>query len=217
MEWAWAFRFRDQSLRHMGVVYGRYRAIALAQSFASFCPAKYRALLRAPRRMEKCRFQGLWPGIPIERDRVPPHNLAFGWCGLDRNPVTLTLQSHWYRTRHLLEIQGVSLDWKRLFVCPSQGVKSVNQLVVPAGVPIQFSTTSCACLRRADRPFADDRFAPDHGQFETQHDAHRSDHADAALRAEFSVSAYCLAAMTRGTGTEKARTGKTTAGVANRR
>jgi cytochrome o ubiquinol oxidase subunit II len=41
-----------------------------------------------------------------------------------------------------LEIQGVSLDWKWLFIYPSQRVASVNQLVVPAGVPVHFSLTS---------------------------------------------------------------------------
>lgn len=41
-----------------------------------------------------------------------------------------------------LEIQGVSLDWKWLFVYPDQGIASVNQLVVPAGVPLHFSLTS---------------------------------------------------------------------------
>jgi cytochrome o ubiquinol oxidase subunit II len=41
-----------------------------------------------------------------------------------------------------LEIQGVSLDWKWLFIYPNQRVASVNQLVVPAGVPLHFSLTS---------------------------------------------------------------------------
>jgi cytochrome o ubiquinol oxidase subunit 2 len=45
-----------------------------------------------------------------------------------------------------LEIQGVSLDWKWLFIYPSQGVASVNQLVVPAGVPIHFSLTSASVM-----------------------------------------------------------------------
>ena len=40
------------------------------------------------------------------------------------------------------EIQAVSLDWKWLFIYPDQRVASVNQLVVPAGVPIHFSLTS---------------------------------------------------------------------------
>ena len=41
-----------------------------------------------------------------------------------------------------LEVQAVSLDWKWLFIYPDQRVASVNQLVVPAGVPIHFSLTS---------------------------------------------------------------------------
>src|SRR3984885_340462 len=45
-----------------------------------------------------------------------------------------------------LEIQGVSLDWKWLFIYPSQGVASVNELVVPAGVPIHFSLTSASVM-----------------------------------------------------------------------
>jgi cytochrome o ubiquinol oxidase subunit II len=45
-----------------------------------------------------------------------------------------------------LEIQGVSLDWKWLFIYPSQRVASVNQLVVPAGMPIHFSLTSASVM-----------------------------------------------------------------------
>ena len=45
-----------------------------------------------------------------------------------------------------LEVQGVSLDWKWLFIYPDQGVASVNQLVVPAGVPIHFSLTSASVM-----------------------------------------------------------------------
>jgi cytochrome o ubiquinol oxidase subunit 2 len=41
-----------------------------------------------------------------------------------------------------LEIQGVSLDWKWLFIYPGQQVASVNQLVIPVGVPLHFSLTS---------------------------------------------------------------------------
>jgi len=37
-----------------------------------------------------------------------------------------------------VEIQVVSLDWKWLFIYPREGVASVNQLVVPAGVPLRF-------------------------------------------------------------------------------
>jgi cytochrome o ubiquinol oxidase subunit II len=45
-----------------------------------------------------------------------------------------------------LEVQGVSLDWKWLFIYPSQRVASVNQLVVPASVPIHFSLTSASVM-----------------------------------------------------------------------
>jgi cytochrome o ubiquinol oxidase subunit 2 len=43
-----------------------------------------------------------------------------------------------------VEIQVVSLDWKWLFIYPNEGVASVNQLVVPAGVPLRFSITSAS-------------------------------------------------------------------------
>jgi cytochrome o ubiquinol oxidase subunit II len=45
-----------------------------------------------------------------------------------------------------LEVQVVSLDWKWLFIYPGQRVASVNQLVVPANVPIHFSLTSASVL-----------------------------------------------------------------------
>lgn len=43
-----------------------------------------------------------------------------------------------------LEVQVVSLDWKWLFIYPQQGIATVNQLVVPAGVPVRFSITSAS-------------------------------------------------------------------------
>jgi len=41
-----------------------------------------------------------------------------------------------------LEIQAVSLDWKWLFIYPAQGIATINQLVIPAGVPVRFALTS---------------------------------------------------------------------------
>jgi cytochrome o ubiquinol oxidase subunit II len=41
-----------------------------------------------------------------------------------------------------LKVQVVSLDWKWLFIYPEQGVATVNQLVVPAGTPINYQLTS---------------------------------------------------------------------------
>ena len=43
-----------------------------------------------------------------------------------------------------LEIEVVSLDWKWLFIYPEQGIATVNQLVVPAGVPLHFQLTSAS-------------------------------------------------------------------------
>jgi cytochrome o ubiquinol oxidase subunit 2 len=45
-----------------------------------------------------------------------------------------------------LEVQVVSLDWKWLFIYPNQQVASVNQLTVPAEVPIHFSVTSASVM-----------------------------------------------------------------------
>jgi cytochrome o ubiquinol oxidase subunit II len=45
-----------------------------------------------------------------------------------------------------IEVQAVSLDWKWLFIYPEQGVASVNELVLPAGVPIHFSLTSATVM-----------------------------------------------------------------------
>ncbi|HEY0181214.1 MAG TPA: ubiquinol oxidase subunit II [Rhodopila sp.] len=45
-----------------------------------------------------------------------------------------------------LEVQVVSLDWKWLFIYPGQRVASVNQLVVPAGVPVHFALTSASVM-----------------------------------------------------------------------
>lgn len=45
-----------------------------------------------------------------------------------------------------LEVQVVSLDWKWLFIYPDQHVASVNELVVPARVPVHFSLTSASVM-----------------------------------------------------------------------
>jgi len=45
-----------------------------------------------------------------------------------------------------IDIQVVSLDWKWLFIYPQQGVAAVNELVVPAGVPLHFTLTSASVL-----------------------------------------------------------------------
>ena len=45
-----------------------------------------------------------------------------------------------------LELEVVSLDWKWLFIYPDERVASVNQLVVPVGVPLHFSLTSASVM-----------------------------------------------------------------------
>jgi cytochrome o ubiquinol oxidase subunit 2 len=45
-----------------------------------------------------------------------------------------------------LDVQVVSLDWKWLFIYPDERVASVNQLVVPAGVPLHFFLTSASVM-----------------------------------------------------------------------
>jgi cytochrome o ubiquinol oxidase subunit 2 len=45
-----------------------------------------------------------------------------------------------------IEVQGVSLDWKWLFIYPNHGIAAVNQLVIPAGIPVHFSLTSASVM-----------------------------------------------------------------------
>jgi cytochrome o ubiquinol oxidase subunit II len=44
------------------------------------------------------------------------------------------------------QVQVVALDWKWLFIYPDEGVASVNELIVPAGVPVHFSITSASVM-----------------------------------------------------------------------
>src|SRR5260221_2379961 len=41
-----------------------------------------------------------------------------------------------------IQVDVVSLDWKWLFIYPDQQIAAVNQLVVPAGTPVNFRLTS---------------------------------------------------------------------------
>jgi cytochrome o ubiquinol oxidase subunit 2 len=45
-----------------------------------------------------------------------------------------------------LDVEVVSLDWKWLFIYPTEGVASVNRLVVPAGTPVHFRLTSASVM-----------------------------------------------------------------------
>lgn len=46
----------------------------------------------------------------------------------------------------VLEVDVVSLDWKWLFLYPTQGVGSVNRLVIPVGKPVHFRLTSATVM-----------------------------------------------------------------------
>ncbi len=45
-----------------------------------------------------------------------------------------------------VEVQVVSLDWKWLFIYPDQRIASINEFVIPAGVPVHFSLTSATVM-----------------------------------------------------------------------
>jgi cytochrome o ubiquinol oxidase subunit 2 len=45
-----------------------------------------------------------------------------------------------------LHVDVVALDWKWLFIYPDQGVAAVNQLVIPAGTPVEFRLTSATVM-----------------------------------------------------------------------
>ena len=40
----------------------------------------------------------------------------------------------------------MALDWKWLFIYPDQGIAAVNQLVIPAGTPVEFRLTSATVM-----------------------------------------------------------------------
>ncbi len=61
-----------------------------------------------------------------------------GWLGAHQLDPYRKLQSD----VKPLTVQAVSMDWKWLFIYPEQRVATVNQLVVPAGTPINFQMTS---------------------------------------------------------------------------
>ena len=45
-----------------------------------------------------------------------------------------------------VEIQVVALDWKWLFIYPQYGIASVNELELPAGVPVHLKLTSASVM-----------------------------------------------------------------------
>jgi cytochrome o ubiquinol oxidase subunit II len=45
-----------------------------------------------------------------------------------------------------VEVEVIALDWRWLFIYPEHGVASVNELTLPAGVPIHFKLTSTSVM-----------------------------------------------------------------------
>ena len=45
-----------------------------------------------------------------------------------------------------LRVDVVALDWKWLFIYPDQGIAAVNELVIPAGTPVNFRLTSATVM-----------------------------------------------------------------------
>lgn len=65
-----------------------------------------------------------------------------GWIGSHQLDPAMKIPSK----APTLNVQGVSLDWKWLFIYPDQHIASVNQLVIPVGTPVHFSLTSASVM-----------------------------------------------------------------------
>ena len=46
-----------------------------------------------------------------------------------------------------IQIEAVALDWKWMFIYPTQGVATVNRLVIPAGQPVHLRLTSATVMQ----------------------------------------------------------------------
>src|ERR1700722_10435052 len=67
---------------------------------------------------------------------------AVAWIGSHQLDPARRLQSDSMPMR----IEVVSLDWKWLFIYPDQRVAALNDLVIPAGIPVGFSLTSATVM-----------------------------------------------------------------------
>jgi cytochrome o ubiquinol oxidase subunit II len=67
---------------------------------------------------------------------------AVAWIGSHELDPARALQSD----VRPLRIEVASLDWKWLFIYPDQQVASVNQVVIPAGAPVEFLLTSASVM-----------------------------------------------------------------------
>jgi len=67
---------------------------------------------------------------------------AVGWTGSHRLDPARPIECRGAPLR----IQAVSLDWKWLFIYPEQHLALLNELLIPAGVPLEFETTSATVM-----------------------------------------------------------------------
>ena len=65
-----------------------------------------------------------------------------GWTGSHQLDPAQKLVSE----KKPVRIQAISLDWKWLFIYPDQGVATVNELVIPAGTPVEFMLSSATVM-----------------------------------------------------------------------
>ncbi len=104
----------------------------------------YRSSNARARRSEELAYEGPYrlcrlvdPGAG--RDSV-------GRGQLDRFPSSSIRGRRSLANAKPLEVEVASLDWKWLFIYPDQGIAAVNQLVIPAGTPVQFRLTSATVM-----------------------------------------------------------------------
>lgn len=113
--------------------------IVAALAFAWWFRASNRRARRLPRWSYSGRIEIIVWSIPL---LVVTFLAGVTWIGSHELDPFRPLASD----RRPLEVQVVSLDWKWLFIYPGQGVASVNELVVPSGVPVHFSLTSASVM-----------------------------------------------------------------------
>lgn len=71
---------------------------------------------------------------------------AVAWIGSHQLDPARALRAPLGADSPPLRIEVVSMDWKWLFIYPDQQLASVNQLVVPAGTPVEFVLTSATVM-----------------------------------------------------------------------
>jgi cytochrome o ubiquinol oxidase subunit II len=71
---------------------------------------------------------------------------GIAWIGSHELDPPKPLQSATDMRTAPFEVEVVSLDWRWLFIYPSEHIATVNRLVVPTGVPVHFRLTSTSVM-----------------------------------------------------------------------